>query len=312
LLRDALALGFSLSFLQTLMATGVLRAFTNEDQVCRFAWDTPVRIIGQYALESVHDVWHKESNRFFFWLQRVAELKDLDFDHMRGFPGIASPPLTSPASSTASSPFSQVERELDDEETDAEVSEPSDPTIVSAVVVDGHVFTLHDILHGVLRGNARPPGHILRVFGPTDARLKYSLPCDARVHCVLESGSAALCTMEQDVDNITQEYLGRHVQCNISTNIVVLPRVFGPYRHDFGATQDMLMRWLLRWSDHALRAQLLMVMCTGSYSFFVQQSASPSGFVQGAGNPGAAAANVSVLSTSPGASTSPLTQKLQF
>jgi Protein of unknown function, DUF547 len=57
--------------------------------------------------------------------------------------------------------------------------------------VGGHVFSLDDIEHGILRCNRKHPTSGFVAFGPGDLRLPFALPLpvDPRIHFALNCGA---------------------------------------------------------------------------------------------------------------------------
>jgi hypothetical protein len=111
--------------------------------------------------------------------------------------------------------------------------------------IAGQELSLHDVQHGVLRGNRAPGGWFSRPpFGSatSDRRTRLSLnEPDPRIHFALNVGARSSPTMrvysaesiDDDLHYATQAYLRKHVVVYESENAVVLPAPFIDFAGDF-------------------------------------------------------------------------------
>jgi Protein of unknown function, DUF547 len=104
--------------------------------------------------------------------------------------------------------------------------------------VSGHVFSLNDIEHGVLRGNRAPLlGRI--PFGKNDPRAEYALTLDPRIHFALNCGALSCppirvyqgLHLEDQLELAAQSYLQ---DAKLEVETVWLPRLLTYYPKDFG------------------------------------------------------------------------------
>jgi GH15 family glucan-1,4-alpha-glucosidase len=117
-------------------------------------------------------------------------------------------------------------------------------------------FSPDDIEHGVLRGNRRPPGSLLRRFGDGDERLGLRVdPIEPRIHFALVCASSSC----PPIGVYTEEGLDRELDVAAGTFLnsggmavdrdrgrVRLSRVFKWYGGDFGGSKAERLRALAR------------------------------------------------------------------
>ncbi|MEJ2696724.1 MAG: glycoside hydrolase family 15 protein [Candidatus Sulfobium sp.] len=121
-------------------------------------------------------------------------------------------------------------------------------------LIGGVSFTPHDIEHGILRGNRRPPYVLSSVFGRGDPRLAFVVdPPDPRVHFALVCASSSCPPIDvYTADNLDEELdiSGRTFLNAGSVSIdrknlrVSLSRIFKWYEADFGKTQEERLRFV--------------------------------------------------------------------
>jgi hypothetical protein len=115
-------------------------------------------------------------------------------------------------------------------------------------------FTPHEIEHGILRGNRRPPASLFRVFRGKDARLQWMIePMDPRVHFTLVCASSC-----PPIEGFTPENLKKELTVSGQTffnaggvkidrerNRVSLSRIFKWYGNDFGPALPERLRFIV-------------------------------------------------------------------
>jgi len=108
--------------------------------------------------------------------------------------------------------------------------------------IDGVVFSVDDIEHGVLRGNRRRVVPPLRPFGRRDGRRAHALePPDPRIHFAITCGARSCppvgvyraVAIDTQLDLATRGFVNQEV--TLEGNRLVCPRLFKWYRHDFDA-----------------------------------------------------------------------------
>jgi hypothetical protein len=112
----------------------------------------------------------------------------------------------------------------------------------------GHVFSLGQIEHGLLRGNRRPPFALRRTLAPEDPRLRAApAQADPRVHFALNCGARScppvrVYTGDLDVEleQVTTAYLSAETDSDPARWTLVLPGLMKLYRADFGGREGMI------------------------------------------------------------------------
>lgn len=143
-------------------------------------------------------------------------------------------------------------------------------------MVGGHVFSLDDIEHGLLRGNRRGPYRLRRQlrspwgrlpFPTPDPRLEFRVEkLDPRIHCALVCGSRSCPpidayhreTIDEELDTAAAHFVNSpEVEVRPGEQCLVLSRIFSWYRRDFEETCGSLPAFLLRYLlDPAARGYL--------------------------------------------------------
>ncbi len=112
--------------------------------------------------------------------------------------------------------------------------------------IGGLEFTADDIEHGILRGNHRFPGSLIRPFGDRDPRRRYQVAAlDPRIHFALVCASSSCPPIEVysaesldgDLEISGTTFLNTSVRIDRDQRVVWLPRVFQWYGEDFGRTE---------------------------------------------------------------------------
>lgn len=124
----------------------------------------------------------------------------------------------------------------------------------ASYVIGGHAFSLNDVEHGVLRGNAASPVPLSsRPFGPADPRLPCALPLDPRIHFALNC-AAVSCppisvyafeeeALDKQLATATEAFLTATVRpC---ADHVELSMLFKWYGADFGGSDRNVLEWVL-------------------------------------------------------------------
>ncbi len=122
--------------------------------------------------------------------------------------------------------------------------------------VGGMLFSPEDIEHGILRANRRPPGSVMKRFGPGDRRAEFSVrPLEPRVHFALVCASSSCPPIgvytasdiyaELDIAAGTFVNAGGLV-LDRGADRVSLSRIFRWYSGDFGADRAGRLRYLSR------------------------------------------------------------------
>jgi hypothetical protein len=125
--------------------------------------------------------------------------------------------------------------------------------------ISGHLFSLNDIEHGILRGNTRPPYGLFRPFGSGDPRLPFIVSApDPRIHFTLVCGSRSCPPIgfytseriEEQLELATASFVNSpEVEIIPSENLLRISQIFRWYRRDFGGTERAIIEFLLRHLD---------------------------------------------------------------
>ncbi|XP_077072838.1 uncharacterized protein LOC143723877 isoform X3 [Siphateles boraxobius] len=125
-------------------------------------------------------------------------------------------------------------------------------------LIGGEVFTLQDIENGVLRGNRKGVGQIMKPFSRSDPRLQVALPdVEPLVHFALNCGAKGCPPIKtytpQDIDGqlrtAAEAFLENDDSCVIDSvgREVKLSQIFKWYKEDFGGSDEKLLNWVF---DH--------------------------------------------------------------
>jgi len=130
-------------------------------------------------------------------------------------------------------------------------------------LIDGYPYSLHEIEHGVLRCNRRPPGALFKAFKSSDPRAKYILPkFDARIHFALVCGAKSCPPIKvYNAENIdealqlaTESFINEETV--IKQNEIILSRLFDWFSNDFGNSQEEVLSFILSFCKGDLQAEL--------------------------------------------------------
>ncbi|HEV3011122.1 MAG TPA: DUF547 domain-containing protein [Burkholderiales bacterium] len=115
--------------------------------------------------------------------------------------------------------------------------------------IGGHSYSLDDIEHGLLRGNAAKPGGSRTPMKRGDPRLDYMpILFDERIHFALHSAcrsSPPLRVFEEgkldrQLEEAAADYVRRGVRIERQGAVIVLPRLFRWFADDFGGQSGIL------------------------------------------------------------------------
>lgn len=152
------------------------------------------------------------------------------------------------------------------EQLPASVLEVSKFWSQTAYSINGVVFSLDDIEHGVLRGNRPHPSASTPPFGADDARRGLSMTtCDPRIHFTLVCGAKSCPAiqvysaknLERALSMAAQNFCSQEVQVLAHQRKVLLSKIFLWYASDFGSNQRDLLKCVSRYvSDEKSKADL--------------------------------------------------------
>jgi len=124
-----------------------------------------------------------------------------------------------------------------------------------------HQYKLNEVKHGVIRGNRKKPGAILRTLNANDPKAQYIKPenYDLRAiflcldlpqtleHIAWFNTPESLC---KNFDPFLKEFLNTKVEFDPINNELTLPNIFETYFYDFGGTNEDLIKFIWNWFDN--------------------------------------------------------------
>ncbi len=123
--------------------------------------------------------------------------------------------------------------------------------------IGGYVFSLHEMEHGILRGNSRAPYGILRPFRKRDPRIAFCVePLDPRIHFAMVCGARSCPPVgfyeaqrvDFQLDLATASFInGPGVKFLPESGVLELSQIFRWYKWDFGGMSgimDLLLKYL--------------------------------------------------------------------
>lgn len=137
----------------------------------------------------------------------------------------------------------------------------------SAYNINGFVFSLDDIEHGVLRANSRHPAALSKPFKEDDPRLQFSMKeLDPRIHFVLNCGGKSCpaigvyseANLEAALNSAAKNFLSETVQ--IDGNIVHLSKLLMWYGIDFGSNDDEILRWVAQYLPDIQKTSIIQLL----------------------------------------------------
>ncbi len=136
-----------------------------------------------------------------------------------------------------------------------------------AYEIGGHLFSLSDIEHGMLRGNRRAPYGLRRPIRKQDQRLHFTVdPMDPRVHFALGCGARSCPPVgfyEPDriafqMQLVAESFINSpNVEISPKKMTISLSRIFKWYRGDFGGHKNALLETILNFLDEGDKKDFL-------------------------------------------------------
>ena len=113
---------------------------------------------------------------------------------------------------------------------------------------------MNELKHGVLRGNRKPPGSYTRVFYTGDPRNMLPNYLDPRILLICRDYPSPLVNLidfigrsDEILDEKAEEFCNREVCLNLAIDELILPKVFQIYMHDFGNSEEKVLRWIWKY-----------------------------------------------------------------
>ncbi|MGE3679517.1 MAG: DUF547 domain-containing protein, partial [Burkholderiales bacterium] len=127
--------------------------------------------------------------------------------------------------------------------------------------VGGHAYSLDDIEHGLLRGNAAPYGRLMAPLCSADPRLAFAPRLwDERVHFALHCASRSApalrvfraATLSAQLETAACTCVEAEVEARPSHGDLQLPMIFKWYQGDFGGRRGVIAFVVARLEDAAV------------------------------------------------------------
>ncbi len=124
--------------------------------------------------------------------------------------------------------------------------------------IHGQAYSLDDIYHGVLRGNAPSPGSLRAPMPRDDPRLAHvPIALDERLHFALFRGARSSPAfrvfsggkLDDQLEEAAVQYIRRTARVEADGRVIALPKLLQWYTADFGGRSDVLEFVLRRLDD---------------------------------------------------------------
>lgn len=132
--------------------------------------------------------------------------------------------------------------------------------------IGGLVYTLDELEHGILRGNAGHPiaARGASTFDGDDPRSHHVMALDPRIHFALVCGAKGCpqlrayqsATLDADLSTQAAEYLKEKVTAEPKRNMLVLPKLAQWYSVDFGSDQQEVVALLTSYAEGETRSAM--------------------------------------------------------
>ena len=143
----------------------------------------------------------------------------------------------------------------------------------SSYLIGGNSFSLHDIYHGLLRGNTKNNPFGNPAFSSGDERFSHSVfdnekNIDPRIHFVLFTGTTSSPnfqimypeTCDAQLTKAVEDSLEEDFSIVLSKNFIQIPHIFHTYRSDFGKDFPSCFQFINKFiPEHLQRAARLMI-----------------------------------------------------
>jgi hypothetical protein len=135
--------------------------------------------------------------------------------------------------------------------------------------IGGHIYSLDEIEHGILRGNSPPVGAAAPLFLEADPRLPFVVQKDARIHFALNCGALSCPpisaykadTLDSELSRASKSYLmSTAVIGKGAEAVVVLSKLFMWYKCDFGGTNSSVLEWARDNASHEISNRIRVAM----------------------------------------------------
>jgi hypothetical protein len=131
--------------------------------------------------------------------------------------------------------------------------------------IGGHIFSLDDIEHGILRCNKPHPGTGRVAFLPGDPRLQFiAISLDPRIHFALVCGAKSCPAiqvysaekLERGLNSAAINFCQQEVTVDTEKTTVLLSKIFMWYMSDFAESPSLLLQWISQYLQVDVKTQL--------------------------------------------------------
>jgi len=120
-------------------------------------------------------------------------------------------------------------------------------------IINGQKYSLHDIEHGILRGNRKASKRKIKVLlSKHDPRAKFITSFDPKIYFALVRGSKSNpvipifhpLSLDLELQMCSEGMLEDEIEIDKSKNIVTVPKIFYYYGKDFGKNESSIVKWI--------------------------------------------------------------------
>lgn len=140
----------------------------------------------------------------------------------------------------------------------------------------GEMYSMSDLLNGILRGNRTAPYHFRKPFSRDDIRKQVCLPLDHRIHFALNSCSKSCPSMRWVTPECIDNELGRaakrwvgkdeNVYVDVPKRRLQLSKICKWYAEDFGLDNRQVLVTLAQHAEEAKSEQMYSLLHGGPFT----------------------------------------------
>lgn len=130
--------------------------------------------------------------------------------------------------------------------------------------IAGENYTIDDIKHGMLRGNAAKPGHLMRVLSQSDPKTRILpkwIQRDPRLNFIcldfpdfVEHIQVIAGEDQEELYESLNTFVNEIINAKVTINVVhgefAVPRLMETYKDDFGGTDENLLEFIYKYYEN--------------------------------------------------------------
>ena len=137
--------------------------------------------------------------------------------------------------------------------------------------IDGNVYTLNAIEHGILRGNRKPPAALRKVISKYDPRRRFVMQeFDERIHFALVCGAKSCpavrvydpSNIDDALESATIGFLSDEIEVDTNKRVITSSMLLKWYKSDF-PSGSALLPWLSKFVSGQLKNDIDFLSSTG-------------------------------------------------